>query len=156
MKSILFAFVAFFGLAACSNNQPSTATPSQDNEATVVINFEEAHNYFFKNNQQIPENPKITTAEEFNTLFGMATVMGSNGKPTEIDFDKQMVLAIVLPVTDVTTEIIPIKVEEKDDVLYYTYQLKSGDKQSFTSQPISIIILDKKYADKEVKLLSEQ
>ena len=94
-----------------------------------------AKNYFFKNDQVIPEYPKITTEEEFNKLFGMATTMGENGKPTAIDFTKQFVLAIVLPETDFATEINPVKVEEKGDSLLYTYEVKTGEKQSFSIQP---------------------
>ena len=47
-----------------------------------------------KNDQVIPEYPKITTEEEFNKLFGMATIMGKDGKPTAIDFTKQFVLGV--------------------------------------------------------------
>ena len=41
------------------------------------------------------------------------------------------------------TEINPLKVEEKGDTLFYTYGVKTGEKQSFSIQPVSIIILDK-------------
>ncbi|MBO4316239.1 MAG: hypothetical protein J5867_09815, partial [Prevotella sp.] len=120
------------------------------------VAFEVAKNYFFKNDQVIPEYPKITTEEEFNKLFGMATTMGKDGKPTAIDFTKQFVFAIVLPETDFSTEINPVKVEEKGDSLLYTYEVKSGEKQSFSIQPVSIIILDKQYENKRVVLVNER
>ena len=63
---------------------------------------------------------------------------------------------IVLPVTDITTEINPVKVEEKGDSLLYTYDVKTGEKQSFSIQPISIIILDKQYENKRVVLVNER
>ena len=121
------------------------------------VSFEVAKNYFFKNGKDIlPANPKITTEEEFSKLFGMATTMGKDGKPTPIDFGKQFVLAVVLPVTDFETEINPVKVEDKGDSLFYSYEVKTGEKQSFSIQPISIIAIDKKYEDKEVVLINEQ
>ena len=86
----------------------------------------------------------------------MATTMGEDGKPTAIDFTKQFVLAIVLPVTDFATEINPVKVEEKGDSLLYTYEIKAGEKQSFSIQPVSIIVLDRKYENKRVVLLNER
>ena len=155
MKKILFAFTALIIMAACGNKQ--TATPSsEDNVENSEVAFEVAKNYFFKNDQVIPEYPKIVSEEEFNKLFGMATTMGEDGKPTASDFTKQFVLAIVLPVTDFATEINPVKVEEKGDSLLYTYEIKAGEKQSFSIQPVSIIVLDRKYENKRVVLLNER
>ncbi len=155
MKKILFAFAAIVALAACGNKQVATPT-SEDNVESSEVAFEVAKNYFFKNDQMIPEYPKIVSEEEFTKLFGMTTTMGEDGKPTAIDFTKQFVLAIVLPVTDFATEINPVKVEEKGDSLLYTYEIKSGEKQSFSIQPVSIIILDKKYENKRIVLVNER
>ena len=152
MKKILFTIVMLLAMAACTNSSEAV----KHNEETAEVAFEIAKNYFFKNNQQIPASPKITTEDEFNKLFGMAAVMGKDGKPTSIDFTKQFVLAIVLPVTDIATEINPVKVEAKSDSLFYTYEVKIGEKQTYSIQPVSIIILDKQYEDNEVKLLSNE
>jgi hypothetical protein len=142
-------------MAACSKKQ--AATPASDgNVESSEVAFEVAKNYFFKNNQMIPENSKIVSEEEFNKLFGMATIMGEDGKPTAIDFTKQFVVAIVLPITDFATEINPVKVEEKGDSLLYTYEVKTGEKQSFSIQPVSIIILGKEYESKEIVLINER
>ena len=65
-------------------------------------------------------------------------------------------LAIVLPVTNLATEIIPDRLEEQDDTLFYFYDAKVGEAQSYSTQPISLIILDKKYADKQVVMVNEQ
>ena len=154
MKKILFAFAAMIVLAACENKRVSA--PAEGDETSNEVAFEVAKNYFFKNNQEIPASPKITTAEEFGKLFGMATTMDKEGKPTEVDFTKQFVLAIVLPVTNLATEINPARLEEKGDTLFYFYDAKVGEAQSYSTQPISLIILDKKYADKAVVMVNEQ
>lgn len=153
MKKILFAFTMLLAMAACTDNPVSAV---ENNGESSEVAFEVAKNYFFKNNQVIPETPKITTEEEFNKLFGMATTMGEEGKPTTIDFTKQFVLAIVLPQTDMATEISPVKLEEQGDSLLYTYEIKTGEKLSFTIQPVSIIIIDKQYENKEIILTNEQ
>ena len=153
MKKILFAFTMLLAIAACTN-KPMTAV--ENNNESSEVAFEVAKNYFFKNDQVIPEYPKITTEEKFTKLFGMATTMGEDGKPTAIDFTKQFVVAIVLPITDFATEINPVKVEEKDDSLLYTYEVKTGEKQSFSIQPVSIIILGKEYESKEIVLINER
>ena len=152
MKKILFAFTLLLTMTACTSHSPEATTV---NEESSEVTFEVAKNYFFKNDQQIPASPKITTDEEFNKFFGMATVMGEDGKPTSIDFTKQFVLAIVLPVTDTATEINPVKVEVKSDSLFYSYEVKTGEKQTYSIQPVSIIILDKQYENNEVKLISD-
>ena len=117
MKKILFAFAALIIVAACGNKQ--AAAPAEGDGASNEVAFEVAKNYFFNNGQEIPSSSKITTAEEFGKLFGMATTMGEDGKPTPIDFAKQFVLAIVLPVTNLATEITPDRLEEKGDTLFY-------------------------------------
>ena len=152
MKKILLAFTMSLVMAACTNKPVTTV---ENIEESSEVAFEIAKNYFFKNDQQIPSSPKITTEEEFNKLFGMATVMGKDGKPTAIDFTKQFALAIVLPVTDTATEITPVKVEAKSDSLFYTYEVKTGEKQTYSIQPVSIIILDKQYEDNEIVLNEE-
>ena len=154
MKKILFVFAAMIVLAACGNKQ--TAAPAESDEASNEVSFEVAKNYFFKNDQETPASSKITTAEEFGKLFGMTTTMGNDGKPTEIDFTKQFVLAIVQPVTNLATEITPDRLEEKGDTLFYFYDAKVGEAQTYSIQPISLIILDKKYADKQIVMVNEQ
>ncbi len=141
-------------LVACTSNKTFNAGNTEN--MTKDIEFEVAKNYFFNNGQEIPVNPKITTQEEFEKLFGKAAVMGKDGMPTEIDFSKQFVLALVQPVTDINTEIIPLKVEDQGNTLNYTYEIKTGEKQSFSMQPLSIIILDKKYENKEINLINDQ
>ena len=157
MKTFILTAVLAAALTSCTNNQKQTAAMVTESSNEISgIAFEVAKNYFFKNNQEIPASPKITTAEEFGKLFGMATTMGKEGKPTEIDFTKQFVLAIVLPVTNLATEINPARLEEKGDTLFYFYDAKVGEAQSYSTQPISLIILDKKYADKAVVMVNEQ
>ena len=151
----LVTFTTLTMMEACGN-KPSSGSKTEMGEANNEISFDVAKNYFFKNGAAIPASPKITSEEMFNKLFGMATTMDKDGKPTAIDFSKQFALAIVLPVTDVATEIHPVKVEEKGGSLLYTYAVKTGEKQTYSIQPVSIIILDKKYVDKEVVLVNER
>ena len=153
MKKILFVFAAMIILAACGNKK-AVALAESDEKCNEVA-FEVAKNYFFKNDQEVPSSPKITTADEFGKLFGMATRMGKEGKPTEIDFNNQFVLAIVLPVTNFATEITPDKLKEKGDTLFYFYNAKVDGAHSYSTRPISLIILDKKYADKQIVMVNE-
>ena len=155
MKKIVLALAVILALTAC-NSKKSTAPVTKEDDNNEV-SYTIVKNYFFKSDLDIlPANTKITSEETFNGLFGMATTMGEGGKPTEIDFSKQIVLAIVLPVTDYDTEIKPVKLEVQGDSLLYTFEIKRGEKQSYSIQPISIIAIDKKYENKEVVLVTDQ
>ncbi len=57
-----------------------------------------------------------------------------------------------MPVTDVATEITPEKMVERDGVLHYRYTVALGEKLTYTIRPLSIVIVDRKYADCEVVL----
>ena len=142
---IILAMASLLVLAGCTARKPAEANVES-------VPFQVAKNYFFKNDQPLPAGPKITTAAAFDRLFGMAAFMGKDGQPTAIDFDKQFVLAIVLPVTDMSTQIMPLKVEAKGNKLFYYYEVKTGEQLSFSIQPVSIIILDKQYENHEVIL----
>jgi len=160
MKIKTFLLIAVFAataLTGCTSDQkPSAATVTESDNENSGITFELAKNYFFKNGQEIPSSPKIMTAEEFDKLFGTATVMGKDGQPTEIDFTKQFVLAIVMPVTKLATEITPVRLEEQGDTLFYFYNAKLGQAQSYSIRPISLITLNRKYADKTIVTINEQ
>jgi len=125
-------------------------------ENGTILPFTLAKNYFFKNNQELPTDPKIRTSSQFEQLFGRAAFMGKEGEPTPIDFSKQFAIAIVMPVTDRVTEIVPVELRLKDDKLYYSYEINEKEKTSYQMQPLSIIVLDKKYEDKDLLLNNKQ
>ncbi len=114
---------------------------SQDNKN---IPFTMAKNYFVHNTVTKIDNPKMETAEKFSEIFGMATTMGITGKPTEIDFSKQFVIAVILPETDLSTTIYPISLlkNTKNEIILH-YKSVVGEKQSFTTRPNLILIVDK-------------
>lgn len=148
MKRFLLLLTMFVGLTALAGQH------SADRGNSVA--FTEAQNYFFKNGQEIPADAKITTQEDFTRLFGMAAFMGNNGKPTAIDFSRSIVIAIVLPTTDIATDIKPVALCEKDENLFYDYSVTKGEKLSYTIRPISIIVIDKKYENHKLIIKNKE
>jgi hypothetical protein len=119
------------------------------------ISFRVAKNYFVKNTYQKSDlnSPKIVTAEKFDQLFGMATIMGANGKPTSIDFTKEFVIVVINDETDRTTELIPEKLEKiSPKKLNFTFETKIGEQQSSYMLPCTIIIVDRKYRKFKINL----
>jgi hypothetical protein len=150
MKKVLFAFATLLTMAACNIK---TATSVVDKESGEIP-FTVAKNYFY-NHLGIPSR-KITTEEDFHNHFHMATRMGEEGKPTAIDFSKQFVVNVILRDSKWPMEINPLKVEAKGDTLFYSYDIKVGRKQSYSSQSSSIIIIDKEFEKQEVVLVNDQ
>lgn len=120
---------------------------------TAIIPYTEAHNYFVRNDaKDVPS--KITSQEQLEQYFGMAAFMGKNGEPTKIDFSKEYVIAVVLPVTDLQTELKAGELKQLGDTLVFHYQMKQGEKQTFTIRPMLMIIVSNDYQG-AVKLAAE-
>ena len=144
MKKLILTATIMVSALSCFA-QTDTITVKNGN-----VPYIKARNYFFRNDAQIPNNPVINDEKTFNSYFGMATVMGEEGKPTEIDFSKQFVIATVLPVTDISTRIEPTKLKVNDRQIDYAYTIVKGRKMSSKMQPCLILVIDRKYLRNEV------
>lgn len=151
IKSIFtLAIISSLIITSCNttsnknNNEPkNTNTSVSDND----IPFVEAHNYYVKNTYVGDQlsNPKITTQKDFEDIFGMATTMGNDGKPTEIDFSKQYVIAIIDKITDKLNTLKISSLKQKDSKIVLTYEFKEGKKLSYSIQQFILLIVDNKY-----------
>jgi hypothetical protein len=147
IKTVTFVIITGVLLTSCNVLQKNGSTASQGQGKTQATNiaFTVAKNYFVNNTVTKLDNPKIETAEKFNKIFGMATTMGKDGKPTEIDFSKQYVIAVILPETDLSTNVSPISLlKNTKNEITLNYKSVVGQKQSWTSRPNFAIIVDKK------------
>lgn len=130
-------------------------------ETVMNIPYVVMNNYFLKNNVVGISYPLITKQEEFSGLFGMAAVMGKDGAPTSIDFSKESVIAIVLPETNVSTEIIPLRLEKgASQGLRMYYTVKRGEEMMSTMRPTLLVKIKNKYREEvmpvEVKQQKEK
>lgn len=111
-----------------------------------------AKNYFIKNTY--PEKNlhmlKITSSSQFDEIFGMATLMGSESKPTSIDFSHQFVIALIDNANNETESINIESLKEENASLKLIYSItKRNEKSSAQFRFSKILIIDKKF-DKEV------
>ncbi len=132
MKKILLMAMLAGCLAACQNKVED-------------VPYTLANHYFVKNTVTKVDHPKIDDEKTFNEFFGAAAVMGDGGTPTPIDFSKQYVVAIALDETDVATAIGNISVHKNtgSGQIEVNYKIKTGEKQSFTTRPIALLVIDK-------------
>lgn len=115
------------------------------------ISYTVADHYFVNNNAPEQTSLKYTSQQQFDQTFGMAAVMGRNGLPTKIDFQRQFVIAKVLPITNVDTEMRPLALTETaDGQLEFSYEVISGQEMSSSMQPCLLLIVDRKYVSKDI------
>ena len=135
IQSLFFLILIGLVLSSCNTKEKEVLKESK-------ITYQTASNYFVKNNcSGSVENP-ITSQEAFDKIFGMATTMGKDGKPTSIDFSKSYVVAIVDSLTDKRIDLLPVSVEKKNDTLEVKYSKNIGEVRSYSTQPNLIFILD--------------
>lgn len=166
-------------LSSCKNNRKATETSSPETpaqnvepqqEQPVKVDYVIAENYFIKNNAELPADHKIKDKETFSRIFGMATTMGENGKPTEIDFEKSFVIVVEEGILKKQTELEPgLLIHDNDGLsgsngtepgapvghLTFKYFINEGDDISYTIRPVLIIIVDKAYENLNVELIGE-
>ena len=119
------------------------------------VPYEVVKNYFFRNDAEIPASPMITTQEQFDSLFGAAAFMGKDGQPTHIDFDRQSVIAVVLPENYIETTLRPLSLTRSGGTLTFTYEKEENDTMSYTIRPVLLVATDKADGTEKVVLKCE-
>ena len=143
-KQLSILLAATLCLAGCEHDGHSDGVP-----------YKLAEHYFLRNDVNARKVPvQIKTQAEFDRCFGMATVMG--GQPTVIDFDRQFVIDIVLPETNHSTTIHPGSLTDAGDTLQLEYRVSvAPEEDTWTSVPVSLLIVDKRYERPTVTLLKK-
>lgn len=153
--------VAVLGLAvvglttACRSHQDSVETRI-GKDASENVPYTVLNHYFLKNNVNEISYPLISDQKEFEGLFGMATVMGADGQPTPVDFSTESVIAIILPETNFSTEIIPVRLEKGNAGLKMYYMVKTGEKMTSTMRPILLVKISKSNSDEVIPVEVKQ
>lgn len=151
-----FIFTGIFAcllLVACPNKENPISEPvAEDSD----IQFEFAKNYFIKNTIENDSiiSLKIESQTQFDSIFGMATFMGADGKPALIDFEKQFVITVLDTLTSLETEMKFHSLEKEGDDLIFTYEIFRGETTSSSSQSHLTVVVDKS-ADGNLKFIQK-
>ncbi len=126
---------ALMGLSSCSTSEKA-------------IGYKEALRYFVRNDVKDFSPRIITSEEELNLYFGMGAVMGTQGMPTLIDFDKENAIAILEPTTNRDTEIKIENIKKQGGKVVVRYKsLVSSEPRSYSITPFQLVKISKKYGD---------
>ncbi len=155
-KTLLAALAAMLASTTCL-----AANPKAGGTAVKGIVM---HNYFHNNDAPLPASPLITTQQEFDTHFSPAAFMGDGGQPTPVNFKKQAVVAIVLPVTDRDVAIDSVRLTlDGPRRLHLSYVVTEGARRSYSVQPVWLMAIGRQYrgwqvevSSRVVKTVSEQ
>ena len=122
-------------------------------EVATPIPFTTLENYFVRNDVDCSKQQRliINNKADFEKYFGMAAYMG--GMPTEVNWNKQFVIALVMPETNRATSIYPVAVKTTDNnCLVFSYQVKKGDKLSHTMVPFTAVAVNKPETKQEMQI----
>lgn len=116
------------------------------NTAKSGINYKTASHYFVRNDVTNYSPRLIQSSDEFERYFGAATTMGKDGLPTDINFAKQNVVAIIEPETNLDTDIKISSVKKQDGKITVRYNVvQTGAPRSYSTVPCLLLSIDKKH-----------
>lgn len=120
----------------------------KDQNGTEFIPYTVANRYFVKNTVENKTMvlSDITSEEQFENYFGMATVMGEDGQPTPIDFSKQFVIAFINESSEDAVNYTFNSLIRKNNETTLVYR-KEGGTPGDSYRYCAILIVDKKYAE---------
>lgn len=137
----------------CSFMDKMYAAQKIDQVATPIP-YTTLENYFVRNDVDCSKQQRliIDNKADFEKYFGMAAYMG--GLPTEVNWNKQYVIAIIQPETKRATSVEPVnvKVADNGDVLVFSYHVKKGDKMSHSMVPFTAVAVDKPASAKDMNI----
>lgn len=135
-----------------SKSQAAASEATTTLQSSAAIPFTPVEHHFVKNTykQGALQNPKIEDAKQFEAIFGVAATM--NNKPTQVDFTKQYVIAVIGKETDITTAIKPLSLQKQSNGdIVLTYEVKQeGGPQSYKIMPFLAIAVDKSHTGKVI------
>jgi len=140
-KIILILTLAAVALLCCQCTTTKELRKAQ--KGAVSVPYTVLQNYYVHNDVPTdkPQHLVLDNQREFEAIFGPAALMG--GMPTDINWKRQYVIAIVLPETNRTTNFIPKDVKQSPGNVIYYYQLNHGRKTSHRQVPFSAIALSR-------------
>lgn len=116
------------------------------------VDYTEAHGYFVRNDAPPHPSCYYDSQEAFDSVFGCAAFMGEGGTPTQIDFTRQSVIAVIGCETNRPTKYIPVSLMSQAATLCLKYKVEEADLTTYTMVPLLLLILDKAYASPNIKL----
>lgn len=142
------------GAASCATSKDTDLADAKE------VRYNEAVNYAVRNDAPKQTARVVYDMETFDSIFTPTATMGEQGRPSLIDFGFEVVVPVIMPVTDRSTE---LKIQEvtagtgKDGQQYLVvyYKVKRGKKLSYKVQPAAILLVGREYVGSKVILIEK-
>lgn len=112
-------------------------------KGAIDIPYVVLKNYYVRNDVDCSKLQRLIIDDErdFKAFFGEAALMG--GLPTDINWNKQYVLAVLLPETNRPTMVTPLEVKQSPGSIIFKYQVNRGSKSSYTLIPFTAVAINR-------------
>lgn len=149
-NSIVSVLIVLNLLTLSANSQIAINIHKEESPQEMDVPYSIAKGYFVKNTftKDYINSPQIKTKKAFDAIFGMATVMGPDGKPTEINFKTHYVIAVTEKLSEYDIQINPLSLKKKGSKITLQCKIETGAKQTALMKPLLLLIVDKKYKGK--------
>lgn len=140
------------GAASCAASKDAGLADAKE------VRYNEAVNYAVRNDAPKATARVVYDMETFDSIFTPTATMGEQGRPTLIDFGFEVVVPVIMPVTDRDTELKIKDVKAGTDkngqqYLVVYYKLKRGKKLSYKMKPAAILLVGREYVGSKVILI---
>lgn len=134
----------------CSQCAPSPYQLAKKGAKSVP--FTELEHYYVRNDVDCRQTQRLIldNKEDFEAFFGEGAVTG--GMPTDINWKRQFVVAILLPVTRKTTMVTPLEVKQSPGNVILYYRVITGRKTSYTMVPFTAVALDRSVEPQQLQV----
>lgn len=124
-------------LCACRVTAPESFARTSHAVPYRVLN-----NYFVRNDVPDIVSPLVIFSQaDFQQAFGMAAFMGAKGRPTPVNFDEEIVMAVLPPRMQQACELRVKEVVTEEGKLVFRYECELGAPLSYTIRPCLLIVV---------------
>ena len=116
------------------------------------VPFTVLEHYYVRNDVDCSQIQRLIldNKEDFEAYFGEGAVMG--GMPTDINWKRQFVVAILLPATRKATMVTPLEVKQSPGNVILYYQVNTGRKTSYTLVPFTAVAIDRSVEPQQLQV----
>ena len=146
------AFILSLAAVALLCCQCDTSQYQRAKKGAKSVPFTELEHYYVRNDVDCRQIQRLIldNKEDFEAYFGKGAVMG--GMPTDINWKRQFVVAILLPVTRKTTMVTPMEVKQSPGNVILYYRVITGRKTSYTMVPFTAVALDRSVEPQQLQV----
>lgn len=138
-RAVMLATLAL-SLSACQSATLHTPEPHSNTlKQYTPISYQEAQNYFVRNDISTPLPRKITSASQFARYFGEAST--ATAHPTPINFKHNYVIVLEQPVTSIETKLNVLSLQRSETQIILNYAILTGQRMSYQTHPCLLLIV---------------